>query len=224
MRFAVHCPAQWLEGSPRCQGRPTPVVDVLGCVYIGVLGVSASRAPEHRLALTALRCHIPTGRAGLRRIRGANLLHPARSPSLAPSWPAVRTAEMVGHRLREVPQRLLLHRLRPCAQPGELGPGFGQLPTLLHTARRRCPTRLPMLVLLYRQVPDKAGMPAVLQQPGFLCWRRQQAIAAHQQQCSRTHRHNRPLTRPHAAGSPHPQRERQRSTGWTPDERGQESI
>jgi hypothetical protein len=78
------------------------------------------------------------------------------------------TGKEVGHGLGEVPQRLLLHRLRTRRQPPELRPGRGQLPGLLPIARRARPTRPPMRVLLHSEVPDKTGMCAVLQQHRLL--------------------------------------------------------
>ena len=44
-----------------------------------------------------------------------------------------------GHRLGEVPQRRLLHRLRALRQPRVLRPGLGELPALLPEARRARP-------------------------------------------------------------------------------------
>jgi hypothetical protein len=48
----------------------------------------------------------------------------------------MRPGEEIGHGLGEVPERLLLHRLRPSRQPPELPPGLGQLARLLQIARR----------------------------------------------------------------------------------------
>ena len=79
----------------------------------------------------------------------------------APRRAAVRSSEKVAHRLREVPQRLLLHGLRAGRQPVVLGAGRGQLRALLVEAAR-VPTRLPMLVLLDGQVPHVPRVAAVL--------------------------------------------------------------
>jgi hypothetical protein len=83
----------------------------------------------------------------------------------APGRTAMRPGEEITHGLREVPQRLLLHRLRPRRQPPELSPGLGQLTGLLRVAR---PARPPMLMLLTRKIPHKTGMRAMLQQQRLL--------------------------------------------------------
>ena len=82
---------------------------------------------------------------------------------LAPRRATVRAAEEVLHRLREIPQRLLLHRLTPGTQPPVLGTGLGQLHGLLDIARSLAP-RLPMLLLLHGQIPHIPRIPAVRQQ------------------------------------------------------------
>ncbi|MCW2948815.1 MAG: hypothetical protein JWR24_5532 [Actinoallomurus sp.] len=80
----------------------------------------------------------------------------------------MRTGEEVGHGLGEIPQRLLLHRLRPHRQPPERFTGYGQLATLLPIARRTRPPQPPMLMLLHRKIPHKTGMRAMLQQHPLL--------------------------------------------------------
>ena len=90
---------------------------------------------------------------------------------LAPRRATMGTGEEVMHGLREISQRLLLHRLRPGCQPIEFGTGCGQLRRLL-VVRRGATARLPKLLLLDGQVPHKSCVPAMLQQPDPLsgCW------------------------------------------------------
>lgn len=84
----------------------------------------------------------------------------------------------VPHSLGEVPQRLLLHRLRPGRQPVIFGAGLGQLRALL-VVRRSTTARLPQLLLLHSQIPHKPGMLAMLHQPHLLSRRRQQPKPRH---------------------------------------------
>jgi hypothetical protein len=73
----------------------------------------------------------------------------------------------IAHRLREVPQRLLLHGLRSAGQPVVFGAGRGQLGTLLVIARRLA-AWLPVPLLLDSQIPHKPGMTTVFGQRGRL--------------------------------------------------------
>jgi hypothetical protein len=82
------------------------------------------------------------------------------------------------HRLGEVPQRLLLHRLRPGRQPIMLGAGRGQLRTLLVVAWRT-PTRLPMLLLLGGQIPHISGVATMLGQHDRLFSGGEQPVSRH---------------------------------------------
>jgi hypothetical protein len=82
LRFAVHGPASWLEGSPRCH-RP-PGGDVPCRVHVGMAGEPTGHTLEHRLALAVVRCDVPARRALLRRVRGFDLLHPTASLVLEP--------------------------------------------------------------------------------------------------------------------------------------------
>jgi hypothetical protein len=95
-----------------------------------------------------------------------------------PRRAAVCTCEEVPHRLRKIPQRLLLHRLTSGPKPRVLGAGLRQLRGLLHIPRSR-PTRLPVLLLLHRQIPHIPRVPAVRQQPLLLLSSRQQSKPRH---------------------------------------------
>ncbi|TCO62415.1 hypothetical protein EV192_102553 [Actinocrispum wychmicini] len=75
MRFAVHGPAQWLEGSPRCH-RPSGG-DVASGVNVSMTSKPTGDALEYRLALAVAQRGVPTSRTLLRRVRGADLLDSA---------------------------------------------------------------------------------------------------------------------------------------------------
>jgi len=76
LRFAVRRPGNPVA-SPRSHGVPRR--DVLGCVHVGVAGVSTGRAPEPRLALARLPVHVPASAAALARECGIDLLNPTDS-------------------------------------------------------------------------------------------------------------------------------------------------
>ena len=82
---------------------------------------------------------------------------------LTPRRATVGTANKVAHCLGEVPQRLLLHGLRPGRQPIVFSAGRRQLSTLLVVAGRLA-TRLPMPLLLDSKIPHEPGMTTVLDQ------------------------------------------------------------
>ena len=84
----------------------------------------------------------------------------------------------MSHCLREVPQRLLLHRLRSSGQPLVFGAGRSQLGTLLVISRRLA-AGLPVLLLLHGQIPHKPGMTTMLGQPGGLLRDGKQSKPAH---------------------------------------------
>jgi hypothetical protein len=84
-----------------------------------------------------------------------------------------------GHRLSEVPQRLLLHHLGTSGQPGIVRPGGGQLPALLQVTRSALAARMLVLVLLDRQVPHVPGVGAVVPQHRFLGGCREQPVPRH---------------------------------------------
>ncbi len=92
------------------------------------------------------------------------------SSGLAPRRPPSRISwvEESGHRLGEVPQRLLLHHLGTCGQPWELRPRLGELSALLQVAWGALPAGMPVLVLLDGEVPDVTGVAAVVPQHRFL--------------------------------------------------------
>jgi hypothetical protein len=90
----------------------------------------------------------------------------------------VGAVEKVAHRLREVPQRLLLHGLRPGRQPVIFGAGCRQLSTLL-VITRHLAARLPMLLLLHGQIPHKPGMTTMLGQRYRLLGAGEQPKPAH---------------------------------------------
>ena len=82
---------------------------------------------------------------------------------LAPRRATVGAVKKVAHRLGEVPQSLLLHRLRSGCQPVVFGPCRGQLSTLL-VVSGRFSAWLPVLLLLYGKIPHKPGMTTVFGQ------------------------------------------------------------
>ena len=98
--------------------------------------------------------------------------------SLTPRRATVRPAEEVAHRLSEIPQGLLLHRLRASRQPTVLGARSGQLGGLLVIARRAA-AGLPMTLLLNRQIPHVSGVTAMLGQPRRLLSSRKQPVSRH---------------------------------------------
>ncbi len=65
------------------------------------------------------------------------------------------------------------------SQPRVLGAGGGELPTLLHVTRRALPARVPVRVLLNREVPHIPGMGAVVPQHRLLGGRREQPVPGH---------------------------------------------
>ena len=99
--------------------------------------------------------------------------------SFAPCRPAMGTGEEIRHGLGEVPQRLLLHHLRACGQPGMLFPCGGELTALLKVTWRTRPAPAPMRMLLHSQVPHEPGMCAVVPQRAFLSARGDQPVSRH---------------------------------------------
>jgi hypothetical protein len=95
-----------------------------------------------------------------------------------PCRTAVRAAKEVLHGLREIPQRLLLHRLAPSTKPRILGARLRQLRGLLQVAGSLA-ARLPIPLLLHRQIPHIPRIPAVRQQCRLLLRGRQQPEPRH---------------------------------------------
>jgi hypothetical protein len=73
----------------------------------------------------------------------------------------MRPSEEVGHRLREVPQRLLLHHLAARPQLVMLRPRLSELTASLHVAGGTSAPWTPPRLLLHREVPDEPGVRAV---------------------------------------------------------------
>jgi hypothetical protein len=96
----------------------------------------------------------------------------------APPRPAMRPGEEIPHRLSEIPQRLLLHRLGAGRQPVVLSACGSQLSTLLVVAGRAT-ARPPVLVLLDGQIPHKPGMATMLAQRCRLLSSRNQPVSSH---------------------------------------------
>jgi hypothetical protein len=93
----------------------------------------------------------------------SDLPKPFMRGGLTPRRATVGAIEKVAHRLREVPQRLLLHSLRPGCQPVVFGAGRSQLCALL-VVTGRLAARLPVLLLLHGQIPHKPGVTTVFGQ------------------------------------------------------------
>ena len=93
-------------------------------------------------------------------VADAEALVPA---GFTPGRVAVGAGEVHGHRLVEVPQRLLLDAAGPTRQPVVVRPGFGELAESDRRVRRRAaPTGHPVAgLLLTGQVPDEPGVRAV---------------------------------------------------------------
>ena len=98
--------------------------------------------------------------------------------SLAPRWTKMGAGKEVSHGLGEVPQRLLLHGLRPGRQPFVFGADLSQLRRLLVECRSAT-SWLPQLLLLHSQIPHKPRMPAMLRQDHVLSRCRQQPEPRH---------------------------------------------
>jgi hypothetical protein len=94
-----------------------------------------------------------------------------------PPWLPLCAIEKVLHRLREIAQRLL-HRLTPGTKPRVLSTGLCQLRGLLLIAGSLA-FRLPVHVLLYRNVPHIPRIPTMRQQRLLLLRSRQQSKPRH---------------------------------------------
>jgi hypothetical protein len=109
---------------------------------------------------------------------GSDLPEAFMHASFAPRRTPVGAGKKVPHGLCEVPQRLLLHCLRPGRQPVVCGARRSQLCRLL-VVPGSMTARPPEQLLLYGQVPDEPGMPAMLRKHHLLSRRRQQAKPRH---------------------------------------------
>ena len=105
---------------------------------------------------------------------------------LPPCRATVGAVEKVAHRLRKVPQRLLLHGLRPGRQPIVLGTSRSQLSTLL-VITGRLAALLPLLLLLDGQIPHKPSMLTVFAQHCGLLRAGKQPKPAHIKKHRRDH-------------------------------------
>jgi len=101
------------------------------------------------------------------------------TPGLAPCWSPVSPSKEVLHRLREVPQGLLLHHVAARGQPCEVGASLGQLAALCQVAGRGGTAGSPVLMLLDGEVPHEPGVCAVLPQEKLLLWSRREPVAGH---------------------------------------------
>jgi len=81
---------------------------------------------------------------------------------LAPRWAPMGAIKEILHGLRKIAQCLLLSGLTAGTKPRILGSSFRQLPALLDIAGSAS-ARLPMLLLLHRQIPHKSGISAIRQ-------------------------------------------------------------
>ena len=114
------------------------------------------------------------------RFHGDNS-EPLVPPNFPPRRPPGRVSriEKGGYGLGKIPQGLLLHHLGACAQPRVLRAGFGELTALLQVAWSALAARMPVLVLLDREVPHVSGVGAMALQHRFLSGRGAQAIPGH---------------------------------------------
>jgi hypothetical protein len=110
----------------------------------------------------------------------ADLPEALMNTRLAKCRTAVSTGKEVSHGLCEIPERLLLHRVRPSRQPVIFEADLGQLRRLLVVSRGMA-ARLPQLLLLNGQIPHEPGMPTMLQQLDLLSQRWRQPKPRHAQ-------------------------------------------
>jgi hypothetical protein len=108
----------------------------------------------------------------------SDLPKPFVHTGFTPPRAAMRATKEVLHGLREIAQRLLLHRLTSSTKPRILGARLRQLRALLQIAGNLA-SRLSVLLLLHRQIPHKPRIPAVSQQRLLLLRSRQQSKPRH---------------------------------------------
>jgi hypothetical protein len=105
------------------------------------------------------------------------LIPPRLAPRRAPG--RIPRVEERGHCPCEISQRLLLHRMGARSKPRMLRSCLRELSALLHESRSPVPTRTPVRVLLYRQVPHVPGVGAMLLQHGLLGRAGKQPVPGH---------------------------------------------
>jgi len=142
---------------------PTPRPIPSDAVGLHRLGYSAGPAEPHPTNLGHPNPPVAAAQSLEVAQFESDLPKPFMLAGLTPPRATVGAAEEAAHRLREVPQRLLLHGLRPGRQPLVLGAGHSQLGTLLVVAGRLA-ARLPVLLLLHGQIPHKPGVATVFGQ------------------------------------------------------------
>ena len=107
-----------------------------------------------------------------------DLPKPFMHTGLTPRRAAMRAGEEVPHRLREIPQRLLLHCLTSGPKPRVLGPRLRQLRGLLEIAGSLA-AGLPVPLLLHREIPHVPRVLTVRQHRLLLLGGRQQPEPRH---------------------------------------------
>ncbi len=132
-------------------------------VGLNAVGYGASPPEPHPSDFRYPHPPVPTAQVFDMARFDTNLPKPFVHTGFTPGGAAMGPVEEVPHSLREVPQRLLLHGLRPGGQPRVLGAGRSQLGTLLVVAGSP-PSRPPILLLLDSQVPHEPGVATVLRQ------------------------------------------------------------
>ena len=120
---------------------------------------------------------------------GADDPEPFMRPRLAPRRSPMGAREEVAPGPVEIPQRLLLHRLRARRQPRLSPARLGQLRCLGDIPRRRRSARTPHQPLLHAQVPHESRMRAVIQQQHLLRCRWNQPEPGHTTDRNTNHRH-----------------------------------
>jgi hypothetical protein len=103
------------------------------------------------------------------------------APGFAPSRPprGIAGVEECSHRVGEIAKRLLLYRLRAFRQPSVFCSCLRELTALLMVARGAFPSRAPVLVLLYGEVPYVPGVRTVVPKHRILGGGREQPIPGH---------------------------------------------
>jgi hypothetical protein len=142
---------------------PTPGPIQIHPVGLHGLGYSTGPADPHPADLG--HAHLPVAAAQSLNVArfDTDLPESFVLAGLTPRRTTMGAVEKVSHRLREVPQRLLLHGLRPGRQPVVFNAGRSQLSTLFVVAGRLA-AWLPVLLLLHGQIPHKPGVATVFGQ------------------------------------------------------------